>query len=504
MSRCVPRYRRCFRKQRATDAVYVAILIYLILYSILNTLYTDTVTVQPETYDLDNVAVRSVLCSYPISSQYQKTPRYICWILSILTVTVRSHKWLAAGAAASVLTYSGVAAIHLLVLSTTDNRFHPQQAKKYCQSIPVPGSTVQFLACAGIVEPDVSITTHIISPLIIGALPMAAWSTTFRQSASKAIMMFWMLLLAIGHTFYPIIRHNTNSHFQICPRDHIESLPKVNYQAPPLNDAWSQSFQSLTMGSPAASLNGSFPACLYSCFDTGGFIGRSGQNIIIAANVETTGPFIKGRSEARLAIVTFWWVYTLLALLTLFTTEKQSRLPRWVHKILYSVEFRQQPWISTLKFNSESTDVAKTVRESRRFQRDNDTTTAYPLVTAESNPIRKFQITTLKLLQFITQFSSVAAFVMGIIVDEISDGTPKVRLLEREPFAAVGQWGCVAVVMLVLFAAMISRIWAADERGGGATNIAVVESQSLQEANAGHNEEWMGIEEWDARVGYAS
>jgi len=53
--------------QRITNAVYVAIFIYLILYSIFNTVYLDVASRQPHEYDIENVAVRPIACSFPVS-----------------------------------------------------------------------------------------------------------------------------------------------------------------------------------------------------------------------------------------------------------------------------------------------------------------------------------------------------------------------------------------------------------------------------------------------------
>lgn len=505
ISRCVLYFQRRFHKQSATDAIYIVIFSYLILFSILNTLYVDSGkdpqverigfihqnVAQLDTYDIKNVVVNLVDCSFPISSQYQKTPRCICYLLLVFTVTVRNHGWLAAGAAASVLTYSGVAAIHSLILFATNNRLHLQQAKTRCESIPTPGSNTQFVACAGITDPDVSMIVRIVSSIMLGALPIAAWSTTFRKSASRAILMFWLLLLALGHTFYPLTTTNENFHFQICPKDYVEPLPKANFQAPLLDDSWTESFHSLVSASQQASPffdNGSVPACLYSCFATTAYIGRSSQDIIISTS-NKPNPFVKSGSEERLAIIIFWWAYAFLALLTLFTTEKQGRLPKWVRKRVCSVEYRQQSWMSIWKCKNKNEHTTNIVNKGQG--RGDDTTTAK--AAAKPHPMNRFQITILQLIQFITQLSSVAAFGGAILYNEMQEEV-EWALLEQEQFAAVGQWSCVAVVILVLFAAVVSRIWAANE-----------ETRSLEKGDERRDEEWwMGVEEWDWRVGYAS
>lgn len=141
---------------------------------------------------------------------------------------------------------------------------------------------------------------------------------------------------------------------------------------------------------------------------------------------------------------------------------------------------------------------------NKGHDRGNDTITANSLEAAKPHPMKHFQITILQLIQFITQLSSVAASGGSIFCNEITTGVQKSALLEQEQFAAVGQWSCVAVVILVLFAAVVSRIWAADERSGGFGGVAAQEIRSLEKGDEWCDKEWMGMEEWDWRVGYAS
>ncbi|MCJ1475805.1 hypothetical protein MMC13_004469 [Lambiella insularis] len=393
-------------------------------------------------------------------------------------VTIRKHRWLAAGAAASVLTYSGVAAIHSLILFATNSRLHLPQAKTRCESIPTPSSNTQFVACAGINDPDISVVMRIVSSVMLGTLPVAAWSTTFRKSSGKAVLMFWLLLLAVGHTFWPLTIVDQNFHFQICPKDYVEPLPGADFQAPLLDHSWFESFHSLVSASQLASPffeNGSVPACIYSCFATTAYIGRSSQDVMVyPITSSNSNPFVKSGSGERLAIILFWWAYVCLALLTLFTTEEQSRLPTWVHKRLFSVEYHQQSWISIWKCKIKNKHATNIV-----------------------------QITSLQLIQLVTQLCSIAAFGGAVLYTEIRYMGAQ-WVLEQEQFAAVGQWSCVAVIILVLFAAVINRIWAADERGGVVGSVTAQKSRSSGRGDKRRDEEWMGREEWDWRVGYAS
>ena len=190
--------------QRITVAISVVILCYLTLYSIFNVLYLDqgvSGLSAPAQYDIKGVMFTDVGCSFPISGQYQEAPRYICYLLLTFTVIIRNHKWLSTGAAASVMTYSGVAAIHIIIIFATNNRSNVPRAKSHCESLPMLSTGTPFLACAGVSEPDSLLIISILSSVMLGALPMVAWSSTFRESESKRILIFWLLLLAAGHTF---------------------------------------------------------------------------------------------------------------------------------------------------------------------------------------------------------------------------------------------------------------------------------------------------------------
>ena len=179
---------------------------YLILFSIFNSLYLEKGPAlkpyQPGHNNIRNVGVKSVGCSFFISGYYERTPRYLCYFLLVFTVVIINHKWLAADAAASVQTYSGAAAIHLIILFATNNRLSLPKAKSRSECLPIPGGNIPFVTCAGVSDPDVVLSMTIVSSVMLGALPIVALSSTFRRSTSKAFLIFWLLLLAMGHTLW--------------------------------------------------------------------------------------------------------------------------------------------------------------------------------------------------------------------------------------------------------------------------------------------------------------
>ena len=329
-----------------TLCVYVMIFAYLILFNVFNSVYMDSTPEpkQPTRYDIENIAVNPVSCSFFISGYYERTPRYICYLLLVLTVVIRNRKWLAAGAAASVLTYSGVAAIHMIVLFATNNRLKLQKGKSHCESLPTLGVSTPFVACTGVYDPDVDLSMTIISSVMLGALPVVAWSTTFRRSTSTAILIFWLLLVAMGQTCYPLIESNPGSNFQICPKGYIETIPS-NFHAPPLDQSWRDSFSELIATAQEISQhprNGSSPACIYSCFATAGYSGRKIQDITVWESVPVRRPVIKGHAATRLDAILYSWSYALLVFLTLFTADRKGWLFNWSHKLVFVIEYQQR------------------------------------------------------------------------------------------------------------------------------------------------------------------
>lgn len=232
--------KRIFFKRKITNIFNIAI---FFLYLVLNIFYpSDPRPGRPQISDIENVAVQRISCLFPLSDQYHKMPRYTCYFLLVFTIVIRSYEWLAA---ALVLTYIGAAAIQLIVLFAANNRFNLSITKSRYESIPISGAGAPFLACAGIVDTDTGVAMNIVSSVMLGALPIAAWSTTFRRSTSRPVLINWLLLLAVAHIFYPLVLTDPNHHFQICSKHNIKPPPGANYQAPVLDKIWHNSLHAL-------------------------------------------------------------------------------------------------------------------------------------------------------------------------------------------------------------------------------------------------------------------
>ena len=438
-------------KETITNALYLVIFLFLITYSVFNTIYIQQKQ-QPHEYDTTNVTVKRIGCTFPVSEQYQRMARYICYLLLVFTVIIRNHRWLAVGAATSVLTYSGVAAIHSIILFASNKRFNPAETKTRCESLPIPGAENPFLACDGVSDPDIGVIMIFISGVMLGALPIAAWSTAFKKSASKPVLIIWLLLLALGHSLYFLTKSDNNFHFQICPRDTTESILRANFQPSPLDQAWRNSFHSLVSMTQQPFLspeNETTPTCIYSCFATTAYAGRTVQDIGIV-DYTTVGVFTAktlGKSARRVSIF-FWWFYTFLAVSTLYTTEKKGRLPKFFHKRVFTLNYRQQPRGRGSYINRNPTRAVLT-----KLPPGSDINGA----TTGKRPV-----TVLKLIQLSTQIISAVAFCLFIVIEDFWNRSVW-DALELEPLAAVGQWSSIVIVLMVLLAAGVS--WTLGGRG---------------------------------------
>lgn len=129
-------------------------------------------------------------------------------------------------------------------------------------------------------------------------------------------------------------------------------------------------------------------------------------------------------------------------------------------------------------------------------------------------------ITVITLVQTFTKLVSVVAFCGSILVVETRNGRTW-KAVEQEPFTAVGQWSCLAIVVLVLLAAGVSRMWAGRGAGSAFGVIQRLEAgveepdqakawsenqSSIEHAKDGSEDRdtELGKEDWDWRIGYAS
>ena len=264
----------CLIKSQGIAACYAKLLIYSSQASIILCIlvfiafcipytYTPTTSeVNSKTlYSTPNLIATEVVCAFPVSGQYGRTPQFTYIVMLAITVIIRRSTWLAVGIAAYALSYSGAAALHQIMIFMHNNRFSPISSHAYCEFLSIGPESPMFPACAGLYEPDFARTNTIIEIGLLAALPIAFYSTTFQKAESRPILIMWTLLLAIAYSFYTIIITDPNRHYQICPIGYSETLPGNAYNAMDYNDSWRQALEAISLGTTNMSTG-----CIYSCF----------------------------------------------------------------------------------------------------------------------------------------------------------------------------------------------------------------------------------------------
>ncbi|KAI4110100.1 MAG: hypothetical protein LQ345_007046 [Seirophora villosa] len=362
----------------------------------------------------------------------------------------------------------------MILLFPSNNRYDIDASKTHCDFIMLPGLQKPFVACNGVGDPDRTATFNIVSTALLGAVPMAAWSKTFRASSRKPILLLWVLLLSSSHVFFNLILPNVSYNFQICPRSHIESLPQTNYQAAPLDFTWHSSLYALVSGqrqqqSTRTVNETTTSSCLYSCFANGAYIGRSSREIGVYYQASD-------RPNTRWGAITIWWAFTAIGLITFFTAERPDLLPHVAHKSLFI--FRPSPSVRTAW--------------SKCFGRDD----------SRDGQQKEWQISAITVVRVFAQWLSAGAFIGTTIYNE-----SRALDINAENFSAVGQWGGVAVVVQVLIAASVGYLWRTVKRDGPNTLGDGTRCTGSPTGGTGEIscvDEESGKEEWNCKVGYAS
>ena len=192
---------------------------------------------------------------------------------------------------------------------------------------------------------------------------------------------------------------------------------------------------------------------------------------------------LKGLAANRFDAIILSWIYSLLAFLTFFTTERKGRLFNWLHKLLFLIEYRQQLLASRWRWKPVTNIAIKGTEDSMITTNSSEATTSV-----------KIRVTVLKVVQLPTQIVSAAIFCSNIIQREMQNAH-EWSVLSQESFGAVGQWSNSAVVLFVLVAAGVSRIWARLD-----------DNDTTSDFWRDNENEYMETEkeDWDWRIGYAS
>jgi hypothetical protein len=191
-----------------------------------------------------------VICTYPTSGSYACTPRYIFYLLALLSIVFRGKSWIVTVALVTVMIYSSTAAIHAIVaasaavaqlttrLLATKQNYEvvwidgPSQTGRLERGLP--GGPVWLPVLPMVYEPDADAILAIIGFAYLCLLPMQVRSETLKNAkpTHKKIVLAWSILLFVGLIcaflidifvtiwFFPQLR--------FCPPDQVDRLPIVS------------------------------------------------------------------------------------------------------------------------------------------------------------------------------------------------------------------------------------------------------------------------------------
>ncbi|KAK4450524.1 hypothetical protein QBC34DRAFT_379237 [Podospora aff. communis PSN243] len=392
--------------RRTKYTTYVAIFLCLWLFTAFSILYIYLPAGLQETAPgkvlTPSVTAQAVTCGFPTSGQYGKVPEVIYYLLLPSTFLLRRAQWLAVGVAASAMTYSSVASIHLILLFFQNNRFLADQTiASQCRPARLGGTDVQIPICSTLYDPDYRVAFHIVGAGLLAVLPIATWSSTFKANTARPTLVLWALLLATSHVFFNIILTNPGKNYQICPINVSEDLPESDFQAPALNDAWFDELERMTRRNYSEFDPSDSSCCIYSCFAFSESRSRQSNEIGVYDISITQSWRVPG---SRSLGIGFWVAYAAMSAVAL------------------------------------------------AFRKPHGANGHLSLPTTAPGPFFSSVVCVPCVLRQTVQFISIAAYV-GFIAF-ILYTTRKIPA--SEGFTAIGQWSSVATVLLVLLAAGMS------------------------------------------------
>jgi hypothetical protein len=136
----------------------------------------------PNAYRVD------ILCSYPLSGQYDRLQRFLFYGTLIVALLFRRNGLIATAAIGVAMTYSALAAVHLFVLLTW-YRFKSYSWPFLADSSENTNSSVQYG------DVDYYGIFPIITATVVMLTPILTWSSTIRTHEARVVMVYWALLI---------------------------------------------------------------------------------------------------------------------------------------------------------------------------------------------------------------------------------------------------------------------------------------------------------------------
>jgi hypothetical protein len=127
-----------------------------------------------------------VLCSYPLSGQYDRLQRYLFYGTLIVALLFRRNSLIAIAAIGVTMTYSALAAIHLFILLAWFKFGDPAGYS------PLSWNKDTSKAYGDI---DYYGIFPIITATVVMIAPLLTWSSTIRTHEARIVMVYWAVLI---------------------------------------------------------------------------------------------------------------------------------------------------------------------------------------------------------------------------------------------------------------------------------------------------------------------
>lgn len=387
-------------------------------------------------------------CTYPISGSYGRGPRYLFYALILLAVLERRKTWISGVALASVMTYSATAAIHAFSLVVDRTQMVSQFRANDYETVMVGGSTMNGSLASStpdnwqqvglwlpvlpmVWDSDCDAVLAIVGVAFLVIAPMQTWSSTFRTSEAKAVLLLWSLLLFIGLIFSFINQAYvflvSFPQLRFCPLNSNDTLPLTNggsggavitwnpwdsYQA---NRTVTEYFTNSTVGLPST--------CIYPCFS---FTSSLRDTTDIIADSREINSGATNQLISWLYLVVYFLVSSAsLSSLTVFAIQTFTRL--WKISKTYQ----------------EFTDKWKMFMYSRPFFR---------IETARSLSAALWDLWR-HIVRIYAQILSPLALILFVAFMEYIIWHDE----QGETFKHIGQWGTLAAAGLIFVAAIVDH-----------------------------------------------
>lgn len=426
------------------------------------------------TFDGPLFVAREVLCSYPISTSYNDSPRYLFYALLAVSLLTRWMGWLADAFLGAAATYAGTAAIQSFIYVAHPTKRYPKELvsipyvsnssslRDRFPSLVTGTSEISVHPAAQELDMDAVLAIVVTAYLIF--LPLQSWSRTVSENRSRWLLFtLWNVLMLAGTicavATWPKVRE--------APEQYAFCAPYYETQSTVSSDGW-QSWQRTTTWNESlwtifnnVSLWQQLPdLCIYPCFNTSQILRQQ-------SSLEATTPDDDASSNHHV----FWeqvadatgYIYGLIALTVVLNSlvflhqivPYHSRIPSSLAKNIWK---ERTTILSGLKEDFYSALYARqgfaTLKATEENQLWKSARGFFPLYVVGRWLCLFLDVGFLcaLVLSFIVSPVTVIAFVVWIEFYIHRDGPPS------ELPSQVGQWSPIVAIGFLIVSAVIFKM----------------------------------------------